>query len=77
MTPLHQIGEALRSVLLAVPLPVVRGLFLTLLIAVLLWIWWLPPSAVTDMDQPRDRRVNLRPWALLSLAIQIVIYTFL
>jgi hypothetical protein len=77
MTPLHHFGEALRSLLIAVPLPLVRAAFLAILIGLFVWVGCLPASAVTNTDDTSARRVNLRPWALLSLAIQIAIYSFL
>ena len=77
MTPLHHFGEAIRSLLIAVPLPLVRVAFLAILIGLFVWVLRLPTSAVTNPDAPPGSRVNLRPWALLSLAIQIAIYSLL
>ena len=77
MTPLHHFGEAIRSLLIAVPLPLARAAFLAILIGLFLWVWRLPASAVTNTDDTSARRISLRPWALLSLAIQIAIYSLL
>lgn len=77
MTALHHFGEILRSLLIAIPLPVVRVLFLMLLIALFVWVLRLPASAVSTTDPSSGRRLNLRPWALLAVAIQIAIYAVL
>jgi len=77
MTPLHHFGDLLRNVLLAVPLPVVRAVFLMLLVSLCIWVLYLPASAVTAPATPRGRGANLRVWALIALAIQIAIYSLL
>lgn len=77
MTHLHHFGDLVRNVLLAVPLPVVRAIFLLLLVGLSIWVLCLPRSAVTAPETTRGRGANLRVWALLALAIQIAIYSFL
>lgn len=78
MTPLHHFGELLRNSLLAVPLPLVRAAFLALPVGLCLWVLSLPRSAVTAPDAADGRGgANLRPWALLALVIQIVVYSLL
>jgi len=74
---LHHFGELLRNGLLAIPLPVVRAVFLTLLVGLFLWVLFLPKSAVVAPGPSARRGANLRPWALLALVIQIAIYSFL
>ncbi len=74
MTPLHRFGDLLRNSLLAVPLPLVRTVILTLLAGLCLWVLLLPQEAVARRDASGQRTANLRPWALLALAIQVVIY---
>ena len=74
MTPLHHIGEFCRNLLLQVPLPVVRGLFLLPLIALLIWVLRLPRAETTDPDRPLRLAENLKLWAALALLIQITIY---
>ncbi len=77
MTPLHWIGEALRGVLMEIPMPVVRGLFVGLLAALLVWVLTLPKEAT----RPRESEggvvrawEDLRWWAALALLIQLAIY---
>ena len=74
MTPLHQIGNALRDLLLAIPLPVVRILFLLVPLVLLLWVLLLPRDHTSPPDGKRRLGENLKIWAALALLIQIVIY---
>ena len=74
MTILHQIGNALRDWLLDVPLPVVRGVFLGLLVLLLLWVWRLPEEETTPPEGARRWDENLKVGATLALVLQIVIY---
>lgn len=73
MTPLHQLGTALRELLAHVPLGFVRAAILLLLAALLVWVLTLPRSAVAQDGDSRPGS-NLRIWAALAVLIQIVIY---
>ena len=75
MTPLHQIGELLRDLLLRVPLGAARGLFVATLVLLLIWVLRLAPEETTDRAFDGTRH-NLKPWATLALFVQIVIYLF-
>ena len=75
MTPLHQFGQFVRQALATVPLPAVRALFITLLLAVLIWTLLLPREATTpDGDSSRPAE-NLKLWATLALLIQLAFYS--
>lgn len=77
MTPLHQIGESLRTLMVAIPLPVVRAIFLLLLVALLIWVLCLPITSTTPAGEgrhPRHWAENLKIWAALALLFQVVIY---
>ncbi len=77
MTILHQIGDFFREALAAIPLSVVRGLFILLPLAVLVWVLTLP-RAETAVPQVDGRRgANLKWGAALALGVQIVIYALL
>lgn len=76
MTPLHQIGDFLREVLLRIPLGAARGLMLATLLLVLLWVLRLPREETADPAAGGNRR-NLKPWAVLALLVQIAIYALL
>ena len=76
MTPLHTFGDLLRDLLLEVPLGAVRILFVGTLALLLLWVLRLPEQDVSGIATS-GRRHNLRPWAALSLVVQLVIYILL
>ncbi len=92
MTPLHSIGQWLRSTLLEIPLPAVRALFVGLLVALMVWVWSLPVTdvlgedAVVENESNSDscddhhrRRVarQLKWVATVAIAVQIAIYAWL
>jgi hypothetical protein len=77
MTPLHQLGEALRGLLLQVPLGAARGLFVLTLAVLLAWVLSLPRSQVTPPGGPGRAGENLKLWAALALLIQVAIYLLL
>jgi hypothetical protein len=73
MTPLHQLGSLLRDIAGALPLPLVRGLFVLTCVAVLIWVVRLPKSSArASPDSPWSE--DLRLWASIALLIQIAIY---
>ena len=76
MTPLHELGDTLRTWLLAVPLPAARGLFVVTLAVVLIWVWRLPLHVTTPPGGARRWDENLKLGATAALVIQIVIYCF-
>jgi len=79
VTPLHYIGDFLRELLLAVPLPAARALFLAVPIALLIWVLLLPRQDVTaSAGEARGGwSTNLKVWAALALLVQILIYSVL
>lgn len=74
MTPLHEIGDYLRELLLRVPMGVVRGLFVLFPAAVLAWVLFLPRSQTTPPKAETRLSENLKIWAAAALVIQILIY---
>ncbi len=77
MTPLHRIGEFLRQVMLSIPLPLVRWLFVASLVAVLIWVVRLPTVATTPPGGAKRWDENLKVGAVLALVIQILLYMWL
>lgn len=77
MTPLHLVGEFLRSALLSIPLPLVRLLFVATLLAVLVWVLRLPRAVTTPPEGATRWDENLKTGATVALAIQILIYALL
>ena len=79
MTPLHTVGNTLRELLSQIPLPVVRLLFLSLPVLLLIWVLRLPRAETTPPGAESRVRwdENLKLWAAVALAIQIAIYCLL
>ena len=77
MTPLHQFGEALRNLMLTIPLPGVRGLFLLTLGVLLIWVLCLPTAAVTPPGGAKRWDENLKIGAAVALLLQIAVYAIL
>lgn len=75
MTPLHTIGEMLRSLLLQIDLAYVRALFVAIPVVLLGWVLTLPRSEARPPTGPGRLSEDLRLWAALALAIQILIYS--
>lgn len=77
MTPLHQIGEQLRQLLVAIPLPAIRILFVASLLLLFVWVMRLPREVTSPVDGAKRWDENLKLGAGLALLIQIVIYSWL
>jgi hypothetical protein len=77
MTPLHHAGDFLRSLLMQVPLGVVRAVFVLLLAGLLVWVLTLPRTQTTRSKPAVRLTENLKFWAAAALVIQIVIYLLL
>lgn len=77
LTPLHWIGQNVRDLLLLIPLPVVRALFLSVPLLLLLWVWSLPREATTPPGETDHRGGNLKTVATVALLIQIAVYCVL
>ncbi|MCR9294068.1 MAG: hypothetical protein NXI32_15190 [bacterium] len=75
MSPLHQFGESIRNLLLSVPLPAVRALFVLTLVALLIWVLRLPESRTCPPGGARRWDENLKWTACLAILIQIIIYS--
>ena len=75
LTILHRIGESLRELMIAIPMPVVRAVFVGLLIALLIWVLRLPRERVRPPEGVHAGwSSNLKLWAAIALAIQAMIY---
>lgn len=72
--PLHWIGLLLRQGFTLIPLPVARGLFVALPLLLMVWVLRLPDRETTPKDRDCHWSEDLKVWAWLALAIQVVIY---
>jgi hypothetical protein len=70
------IGDQLREAFLLIPMWVARGLFLTLLFGLMVWVVQLPKSATTPKADSAWHE-DLRVWAWLTLVIQMFAYALL
>lgn len=77
MTPLHSLGQTVRQMLLTIPLPAVKLLFVGTLVALLVWVLRLPARQTQPEGGARRWDENLKIIAGLALLIQIVIYSLL
>jgi hypothetical protein len=80
MSPLHHLGEAIRELLLGIPLGAAKALFILFLGALLLWVLTLPRAQTTPpQSSPGKVRLseNLKIWAAASLVLQLLIYLLL
>ena len=75
MTPLHHIGDFFRQLVLAVPLPLARAIFVLVLVVLLIWIIRLPSERVRPPENEQGGWAsNLKLWAALAIVLQILIY---
>ncbi|MCB1229573.1 MAG: hypothetical protein KDN19_04875 [Verrucomicrobiae bacterium] len=75
ITILHRLGESLRELMVAIPMPVVRGIFVGLLLLLLLWVLRLPRERVRPpAEVATGWSSNLKLWAAVALGIQALIY---
>jgi len=77
VTVLHDVGQFVRDLLLAVPLPVARAVFLAVPTVVLIWVLTLPGSETKPPDHAGGWGGNLKVIAAVALLLQIVIYSLL
>lgn len=75
MTPLHHIGDFIRGLLVAIPLPVAKGLFLLFFLAIMFWVARLPRERCQAPEgSASGPGSNLKLWALVALALQVLLY---
>lgn len=74
MSLLHEFGDLLRSGLEQIPLPLVRAVFVALPLALMVWVLCLPAEEALPPKRTGRWDENLKIWAWLALAIQVVIY---
>jgi uncharacterized iron-regulated membrane protein len=78
MTPLHYFGDFFRQLVLVVPLPVARAIFVLLLVGLLIWIIRLPSERVRPTGSDLGGWAsNLKLWAAIAIGVQILIYIIL
>ena len=66
-------GDVMRGWMLAIPMIVAKGVVVVYFLLLIYWIIKLPENEVT-LSLEGGKTIHLRPYALTSLAIIIVIY---
>lgn len=74
MSPLHFVGEALRTALSQVPLGLVRAVFVAIPLLLMVWVLRLPSSQTTPPDGRGRWDSDLKLWAWLALGLQVLVY---
>jgi len=74
MTALHWVGDVLRNACAQVPLIAVRSVFVALPLVLMIWILRLPNEQTTPAGRVARWDENLKLWAWLALATQVIIY---
>uniref|UniRef100_A0A7C2JYN2 Uncharacterized protein n=1 Tax=Schlesneria paludicola TaxID=360056 RepID=A0A7C2JYN2_9PLAN len=74
MSVIHEVGDALRSLFALLPLPFVRAAFVAVPLVLMIWVLRLPNAATTPPGRASRWDENLKLWAWLALAMQVVIY---
>lgn len=74
MSPLHGVGDLLRSAFQMVPLGFVRMVFIAIPLLLMAWVLRLPSTQTTPPGREGRWDEDLRVWAWVALAAQVLIY---
>ncbi len=66
-------GDLMRGWVLAIPMSVAKGVFIVYFMVLIFWIIKLPEDEVT-LNVASGKVIKLRPFALFSLIITVLIY---
>ncbi|HJL74769.1 MAG TPA: hypothetical protein QGF08_01645 [Candidatus Marinimicrobia bacterium] len=66
-------GNIMREWMLAVPMSIAKGVFIVYFIFLIVWVVRLPENEVS-LTLESGKMIKLRPYALFSLAVTIIIY---
>lgn len=66
-------GDIMREWMLAIPMPIAKGVFIVYFIFLITWVMRLPEDEVS-LILDNGKLIKLRPYALFSLAVSIIIY---
>ncbi len=67
-------GDFLRELVIAIPLGVARMLFLLYFALLIFWVLTRPKSDVQGTLPISKKQIDLRPYAIVALSGQIIIY---
>lgn len=77
MNPLIHAGNLLREFFLAIPLGAVRVLFVSIPLLLMVWVLRLPSAETVPPGREHRWDEDLRFWAWIALAAQVLIYCVL
>ncbi|MDP8243303.1 MAG: hypothetical protein P9L94_04415 [Candidatus Hinthialibacter antarcticus] len=70
-------GEALRQLMLMIPISIAKLFFIAYFAGIGIWVWTLDPSDVIGEVHGRKKPVDLRPYATASMIAMVIIYWLL
>lgn len=75
ISPILQVpGEAMRNLTLMIPMPVAKGIFIAYFLILIAWVATLPRHESVFEPETLKREISLKPFAIFSLSLMIVIY---
>lgn len=77
MNPLHTAGDLIRELFLTIPLGAVRVVFVAIPLLLMVWVLRLPSTAAIPPGREHRWDEDLRLWAWVALAAQVLIYCVL
>ena len=67
-------GDAMRNLVLMIPIEVAKGIFILYFLILIAWVATLPKNETVFTPQMLNKEISLKPFAIFSLSIMIVIY---
>lgn len=69
-------GEAMRNLVLMVPMPVAKGIFILYFLILIVWVASLPRKESVFKLEMFKKEISLKPFAIFSLSLMIAIYLY-
>lgn len=75
ISPILQVpGEALRNLTLMIPIGTAKGIFILYFLILIAWVATLPRNESVFEPEMLKREISLKPFAIFSLSLMIIIY---
>jgi hypothetical protein len=75
ISPILQVpGEAMRNLVLMIPMPVAKGIFILYFLILIAWVATLPKNETVFTPELLNKEISLKPFAIFSLSLMIVTY---
>ena len=69
-------GDIMRSIVLAIPMALAKGIFIGYFLILLVWVMFLPKEEAQFQPSEGGQTRTLKPMVAVSLAIIIAIYAY-